>query len=151
MMALRIPPPIQGLFWALFMWGLSRLLPDFNFEFPAQMVIGFVFIALGLSLDLVSIAGFFKARTTINPITIQKASQLVTSGFYRISRNPMYLGMLLLLLGWLIILGNPVNLIPLIGFIIGMNQLQIKPEETILKQKFGAEYEVYSQRVRRWI
>jgi protein-S-isoprenylcysteine O-methyltransferase Ste14 len=63
----------------------------------------------------------------------------------------MYLGMLLLLLGWLIILGNPVNFIPLIGFIIGMNQLQIKPEEAILKQKFGAEYEAYSQRVRRWI
>ncbi len=151
MISLRIPPPIQGLFWAFIMWGLSRLMPDFNFGFPGQNIIGFICIGLGLSLDLVSIAGFFKARTTINPIHIQKASQLVTSGFYRISRNPMYLGMLLLLLGWLIILGNPLNFIPLIGFIIGMNQLQIKPEEAILKQKFGAEYEAYSQRVRRWI
>lgn len=133
---LRIPPPIQGFFWALCMWGLSKAFPALNWTFPMQTLLGLTCMAAGLSLDLVSMAAFFKARTTINPLHLQKTSHLVTSGLFRLSRNPMYLGMALMLIGWAVILGNPINLIMIAGFIFGMNTLQIEPEEDVLSQLF---------------
>jgi len=80
---------------------------------------------------------------------IERASKLVTGGLYRISRNPMYLGLALILSGVAILLGNPINLIALALFIWGMNILQIRPEEALLSDKFGSQYYLYSQRVRR--
>ena len=151
MSKLKIPPPIQGLFWAFCMWGISRLLPDLNYRFSFQTILGFLFIGAGLFLDLLSIKSFWTAKTTINPLNPEKASQLVISGFYRFSRNPMYLGLAMLLIGWSVLLGNPINLIVIGCFIGAMNVFQIKPEEAALKSKFGNEYDDYARRVRRWI
>jgi len=151
MTKLRIPPPVQGLFWGLTMWSTAHFLPQFSFEFVAQKPFGFILIALGLSFDVVSIAAFLRAKTTPNPIHIEKASTLVTTGLYRISRNPMYLGLALVLTGWAILLGNPFNIISLALFIWLMNILQIKPEEAILSDKFGPKYFMYTQQVRRWV
>lgn len=151
MTKIKVPPPIQGLFWACCMWGISRVLPDMNFRFPFQIFLGVLFIGTGLFLDLFSIKSFWSAKTTINPLKPEKASQLVTDGFYRFSRNPMYLGLALLLTGWCILLGNPVNTLIIVFFIVSMNAFQIEPEETALKTKFGKEYIEYMKRVRRWI
>ena len=148
---LRIPPPLQGLFWGLSIWAVSNLFDALSFSFPIQKPLGFFFIGLGLCIDLISINAFRKARTTVNPVKIEKASSLVISGLYRISRNPMYLGLALILTGWAILLGNPLNIALLGLFILCMNILQIKPEEQLLKQKFGQDYLNYQARVRRWI
>ena len=148
---LNIPPPLQGLFWGLSMWAVSKILGGLSFSFTLQKPLGFAFIGIGLCLDLISIYGFRTARTTVNPIKIEKASSLVTTGLYRMSRNPMYLGLALILTGWTIILGNPVNIALLGLFIVFMNRLQIKPEERILELKFGQEYRDYKARVRRWL
>ncbi len=148
---LRIPPPLQGLFWGLSMWAISKVFGALSLSFALRKPLAFVLISFGLCLDLISINGFRCARTTVNPIKIEKASRLVTSGLYSISRNPMYLGLALILMGWAILLGNPINIAPLILFILFMNILQIKPEERILEQKFGQDYLRYKARVRRWI
>ena len=81
----------------------------------------------------------------------QKASALVTSGVYRITRNPMYLGMLLVLAGWAVWLGNAAALIGLPLFVGVLNLLQIAPEERVLRGRFGDAFTRYAARVRRWI
>ena len=151
MINLRIPPPIQGIFWGVSMWVVSHVLPQYNFGFSGQKPLGFIIIGMGFLFDLVSIRSFFQVRTTVNPVNLDKVSKLVTTGLYQISRNPMYLGLALILSGWGILLGNIINLIMFCLFILLMNILQIKPEEAVLSEKFGAEYQMYRQSVRRWI
>jgi len=94
---------------------------------------------------------FRRARTTINPMDPGAASQLVTGGIFRISRNPMYLGLALLLAGWGITLGSlTVWLIPPL-FVAYITRAQIIPEERALKARFTGEYREYCRHVARWI
>jgi protein-S-isoprenylcysteine O-methyltransferase Ste14 len=84
-------------------------------------------------------------------MTPEAASSLVVAGIYRVTRNPMYLGFLLILLGWAAWLSNVLALLPLAGFVIYMNVFQIRPEERALEALFGPEFEAYKKQVRRWI
>jgi len=81
----------------------------------------------------------------------EKASSLVSSGIYKLTRNPMYLGLLLVLLAWAVFLSNALPFIFLPAFIIYINQFQIGPEEIALSSAFGQEFEAYKSRVRRWL
>ena len=101
--------------------------------------------------DLSSLFQFLRYRTTPNPIHPERVSALVTEGAYRYSRNPMYLGLLILLCGWAVYLGSisPLLLLPL--FIFTINNMQIRCEEKLLEEKFSMAYRDYKQRVRRWI
>ena len=148
---LLIPPPIQGAFWGLIMWLIPNYMPHFNHYFIGQKLLACSFIGLGLLFDIISVITFIKQQTTINPINIDRTSELVTNGLYQISRNPMYLGLALVLIGWAILLGNPLNLIPFVLFIFIITTLQIKPEESVLESKFGDTYDNYRKHVRRWI
>ena len=150
-MKLLIPPPAQGLITGLAMWGVARLLPQFATTFSGQSLLSYILIGLGLSIELIAIGAFFRARTTITPLKPDKASSLVIGGLYKISRNPMYLGLAILLTGWALRLGNPLNALLLISFIVYMTNFQIKPEEVILQEKFGEDYADYTKKVRRWI
>jgi protein-S-isoprenylcysteine O-methyltransferase Ste14 len=94
---------------------------------------------------------FRRQRTTINPLHPEKTSSLVTGGIYRISRNPMYVGMALLLLAWAVYLESPAALLGIGAFIAYITRFQIIPEESLLSRHFGAEFENYRQRVRRWL
>jgi len=151
MASLRIPPPIQGLFWGFCMWGLAKLFAGLNIDFFGRYYLAFVLIGLGLAIEAIAVFAFFKARTTVNPIHIHKASKLVTDGLYKFTRNPMYLGVSLLLTGWAVWLGSPLSIVGVFGFIIIMNTIQIKPEEVALRKIFGEDYNNYTQNVRRWI
>lgn len=113
--------------------------------------LGLALIAGALMLDLSSLFLFIKRKTTPNPFSPENASKLVTSGMYRFTRNPMYVGLALLLTGWAIYLGSlsPFLLIPL--FVVVLTVQQIIPEEKILEEKFGKEYLDYKQSVRRWL
>ena len=150
-----IPPPVIGLLFGLAMWllarGASDLTGDYAVALPGQAQAAALIAGAGLAVDLVSIAAFFRRRTTVNPLTPSKTNALVIDGFYRFSRNPMYLGILMILIGWGLWLGNILNLVLLGLFIWVINELQIKPEEKALREKFGAEYDAYCKRVRRWI
>ena len=110
-------------------------------------------IASGCWYDsgLGSVLGFRRRRTTVNPMDPQATTVLLTDGFYRISRNPMYLGVLLLLVAFAVALGNPVSVIPVVFFVLYITIFQIKPEERILAENFGDTFSVYSGKVRRWI
>ena len=82
---------------------------------------------------------------------LDKASALVVSGVYKVSRNPMYLGFLLVLFGWGIFLSNLLALLLLPGFVVYLKHFQIGPEEEALRLRFGVQYEMYQRNVRRWI
>lgn len=151
MLQTRIPPPVYALLAALAMWGLDKHLPILHIFSAPWHRIGLGFIALALLADLWSLWLFFQARTTPNPLKPQNSSQLVTSGLYRYTRNPMYLGMLIMLMGWAIYLGSfsPLLILPLFVWVI--NTQQILPEEAVLAQRFGASYQAYRQAVPRWL
>lgn len=147
----HIPPPLIGLLAAIITWAFATVLPGLNVSFPAQKFIALGIGGTGLLIDIISVMAFFKAKTTINPLTPNKTQELVVSGLYRFSRNPMYLGMLLMLIGWTIWLGTPLGIIMIFQFVVIITLLQIKPEETALEAKFGNAYLQYKTRVRRWI
>lgn len=150
-MKLLIPPPIVALACAAAIWALARFVPGFEVHFPGQRIAAFGLIGLGLLLDASSIAAFLRARTTVSPLSPEKSAQLVTTGFYRFTRNPMYLGLLLLLAGFALLQGSALAPPVLAIFIAYITTFQIKPEEERLGAIFGEDYERYKQRVRRWI
>ncbi len=149
-MKLKIMPPLQLLITLGVMYLIYIATPAIRFYFPGQNKLSILVALLGSGIMGLAIGRFFKVGTTTNPHHPEQASQLVVTGIFNYSRNPMYLGMLIILLAGLIRFGNPINIIPIIGFFMTITQWQIKPEEEILTQKFGDEYKSYCQRVRRW-
>tara|TARA_E500000305_G_scaffold28209_1_gene21461 strand:- start:634 stop:1086 length:453 start_codon:yes stop_codon:yes gene_type:complete len=148
---LVIPPPLIGLLTGAGMWGLARMLPDLTVEASLLRWCALAVMAVGVLIEAVSVLAFLRARTTVTPLKPEKASTLVVSGLYHVSRNPMYLGMLILLMGWALWLANPAALMLPPVFVIYLTLFQIKPEEAALSEKFGSDYEAYRGRVRRWI
>lgn len=148
---LKIPPVVVVLLTGAAMWLASVALPSLAFSFPGRPVAAAALAVAGGVVAVLGVMTFRQARTTVNPFTPQAASALVTSGIYRFTRNPMYLGMLLLLAGVAVFLGNAAALLLLPAFVGYMNQFQIKPEERALTAIFGPDFTVYRQKVRRWI
>ncbi len=105
---------------------------------------------LGVLVILISVIQFFITKTTVDPLNPKKTSNLVTNGVYKFTRNPMYLGMLLFLLAFGLKLGNAFNTLIAAGFVSYMNRFQIKPEEEVLREMFGKEYNIYCKLTRRW-
>lgn len=105
----------------------------------------------GVLIDIISVSAFFRAKTTVNPLSPENTQSLVVTGFYQLSRNPMYLGMLMILMAVALWIGNLAGLIPVAIFVISITQFQIKPEERVLEAKFGEDYLAYKTQVRRWI
>lgn len=150
-MKLKIPPPIQTLIAAFAMSVINKGF-EINIFDSALIIIAVVVCCLLASFFLISAAlGFKKFKTTVNPLKPESATSLVTSGVYQHSRNPMYVGMALFLLAWLLWLSNPLNLIIFAVYIRIITQLQIKPEEKALSKLFGEQFDLYTQNVRRWI
>lgn len=147
----KIPPPLVALLCAAVAWGLQRLLPGASLAFAGQLPLALLCVLLGLALDLSGLWSFVRRKTTANPWTPERARSVVQSGPYRISRNPMYLGLALQLLGWCVYWGQPLGLLALALFVAFITRFQIIPEERALLQKFGAPYADYLRRVRRWI
>lgn len=147
----RIPPPVVAVLVVAAMWGLAQLLPRVAIASDVRNPIALGVALAGLVLSSAASMQFRRARTTVNPLRPENASALVTGGVFRFSRNPMYVGLLLGLLGWAIYLGSPVSLAGLVVFILYINRFQIEPEERAMTQRFGAEFEAYRARVRRWL
>ena len=145
----RIPPPLIAMLCVLIIFLSKSIFPSFVFSYKLQL--GIFVITIGFLLLIISIKSFIDNKTTINPLNLKKSTYLVTSGVFRFSRNPMYLGMLLFLLGTAIILNIIGGLIISILFIFYMNFFQIIPEENALQNLFGKNYRNYRKTVRRWI
>ena len=147
----KIPPPIVGIACAALAWAVARSAPGLEVAWALQPVVVAILAALGLGIDLWALLAFRSARTTVNPLAPGRSSVVVTAGIYRVSRNPMYLGMALLLLAWCVYLGNPLALLSLVLFCAYITRFQILPEERLLLARFGAPYASYLAQVRRWI
>lgn len=148
---LKVPPPIVALVIALAMLGVSHIAPAFSFALPGRVVFAVSLVALGGVIALAGVIAFRRQRTTINPMTPGATSSVVSSGIYRYSRNPMYLGLLLVLAGVAVALSNAAAFVLLAAFVAYMNRYQIKPEERVLLEKFGPAFAQYMSRVRRWV
>lgn len=148
---LKIPPVVLVVLFALVMWLLAQLVPPVALPSVWGMILAIGFAATGVAVALSGVLAFRRANTTVDPRVPQQSSSLVIRGIYRYSRNPMYVGFLLLLAAWAFYLTNAAALALLPLFVLYMNRFQIAPEERFLLQKFGAEYQAYLTRVRRWL
>jgi protein-S-isoprenylcysteine O-methyltransferase Ste14 len=148
---LRIPPlAVVGLAAGLG-WITARSVPALNFEFSGRAELAATVGLLGVACSVLGVASFRLARTTVNPMTPDATTALVVFGIYRVTRNPMYLGFLLLLLAEMVWLANPVAFLVAPAFVLYLNRFQIAPEEIALRSRFGAEFNSYAAQVRRWI
>lgn len=148
---LRLHPPLVWLVCAAGAWAVARGLPQLAWDFPGQRALGIALAATGALLGLAGLLQFRIARTTFDPHRPRNSSALVTTGLYGHSRNPMYLGLLLVLLALIAWWGNPLSLLAAPAFVAWMTRFQIRPEERILDELFGDEYQAYCRRVRRWL
>lgn len=151
MLQLKIPPLVIVAVCAGLIWLISSAFPHLNIRGSLSSHFALLFASVGIVMELVSIAYFSRAKTTVNPLKPERSNQLVITGLYRVTRNPMYVGMLLLLSGYTIWKGNPFGISALWVFTAYITHFQIKPEEEALLQHFGDAYRDYKKRVRRWL
>lgn len=147
---LSVPPVAVALLIAGGMGGVSELtspldLPDF-----LRLSLSLMLVASGAWISLIAVGAFRQANTTVNPTKPDSTSALVCTGVYRYTRNPMYLGFLLILCGLGIFLVSPPAFIGPAVFVLYMNRFQIVPEERALAAHFGDEFVRYQRQVRRW-
>jgi protein-S-isoprenylcysteine O-methyltransferase Ste14 len=148
---LKVPPVAVVLAAAALMWFVAWAVPAFGFLLPARDWVAMSFALVGAVTSALGVVSFRRAGTTVNPMKPDSSSSLVASGIYRLTRNPMYLGFLLVLLGWAIFLSSVLAFLFLPAFILYMNRFQIEPEERALAALFGQAFAAYKARARRWL
>ena len=146
----KIPPPVILLISGIAIWLFKNIAP-LPIPYSIRAILGTLFIIFGFGLDLVGLLEFRKFQTTMNPLKPENASKIVQTGIYSKTRNPMYLGMVFVLIGWSIISKASFGILIIPMFIKYIETFQIKPEEEILSSQFGDEYDNYRTKVARWI
>ncbi len=148
---LKIPPVFLIVLCGFVMWIIAGIFPDINLSVSIRYSGLLALFLSGFVIALSGAVSFKKAATTVNPINPEKTSSLITSGIYRFTRNPMYVGFALSLTGWGIFLANLYSLSLIVVFMLYMNRFQIIPEERALESLFDEEYLAYKSCVRRWL
>ncbi|GAA61801.1 hypothetical protein P20652_3690 [Pseudoalteromonas sp. BSi20652] len=145
----KIPPVIVVLFFA----GIMALIAHYSIVDLNELVLysSLASVVIGCVFGISGVISFRLAKTTVNPHKVDNASELVTSGIFKITRNPMYVGLAFLLIGWGIWLSSFYALLCVIGFIAYLTFFQIIPEERALTKLFGEDYIAYKAKVRRWL
>jgi len=145
----KIPPPIITLICGLGIYFSRPLFPKYNFI--SIDIIAASFFLLGIIMLITAVLSFKKRSTTVSPLQPEKASYLVVSGIFKYSRNPMYLGMLLILISMTIKFNFVGGILIIFAFITFITKFQIIPEETALEKLFGKEFTRYKKKTKRWI
>ena len=127
------------------------LTPTFEVDASPRIAVAIAIALVGGAFSAAGVTAFRRASTTLNPTKPEAASSLVTGGIYRITRNPMYVGLLFVLIGWTVFLCAPWVLAGPLAFVAYMTHFQIAPEERVLASIFGEAYASYKARVRRWL
>ena len=148
---LKIPPVLQVLIFTLLMWLISLALPGLSLPSQYKLATITALIVIAAFFAISGMVCFRKAKTTVNPFRLDLSSSLVTSGIYTRSRNPMYVGLLFLLMAWGVFLSNLYSLALTFAFIMCMNHFQVRLEEKALESIFGEDYLHYKTRARRWL
>ena len=145
----KIPPPIVTLFFGLCIFFSKEYFPQIDNN--AMGILSLISFVAGISILVLAVRAFKNQETTVNPILIEKASSLVVSGIFKYSRNPMYLGMVLILLGLSFEFNIIGGFLLIIAFVTFITFFQIKPEEMAMRKIFDQEFVAYKKNVRRWL
>ncbi|HMM65472.1 MAG TPA: isoprenylcysteine carboxylmethyltransferase family protein [Dokdonella sp.] len=132
-------------------WAIALHAPGFALQIPGRILLATLFVLTGFGMDLTGLLVFRKAKTTLNPLAPDRSTSIVQTGPYALTRNPMYLGMALVLTGLCTYLANPISLLAVALFVAYITRFQIIPEERLLFAKFGDPYGEYKRSVRRWL
>ena len=143
----RIPPPILTLALAFAMWFGASADPAPGWRTGVALLL---FMAAGV-FGFRALRAFRRAGTTIDPVRIDRAASLVTGGVYRITRNPMYVALTLLLSAWATWLGGAWVWAGPVLLVLWLDRFQIRPEERAMTARFGDAYRSYQSQVRRWL
>lgn len=141
----------MALFVALLMWLTPAIAGFVQVPYPVRVLWAVVLVCVGQGIGIAGMLAFRRAKTTVSPVKASSASSLVILGVYRYTRNPMYVGLSLTLLAWAVVLANPLAVLWVAVYLLYITRFQILPEERVLGSLFGAEYEAYKERVRRWV
>jgi len=148
---LRFPPDVVWIVVAALMWIAAALTPQLAITMPNRIAIALIVVAIGVALVVAGRVALGRANTTWHPTEPEKTTSLVTTGVFRFSRNPIYLGMMAALLGWALVLGSASAWLVSALFVLYMNRFQIAPEERALSALLGDEYAEYAKFTRRWV
>ncbi|MFD2230646.1 methyltransferase family protein [Alkalimarinus sediminis] len=148
---LKVPPVLLVVIFAIGMWWVAQLTGQQMLLIDLKWLLSPFFAVTGVVFPLMGVISFKRAETTVNPVTPNASTALVTSGIYRYSRNPMYVGFLFLLMAWGLLLANIWAILLTVFFVFYLSRFQIQPEEKALRNSFGAAFYDYEQRVRRWL
>jgi protein-S-isoprenylcysteine O-methyltransferase Ste14 len=151
LLELKLPPPFLALLLAAAMWGVSHFEPRFAIPAAVRWSVAAVLALVGATFDILGLLAFRRSRTTVDPFKPHRASVFVASGVYKVTRNPMYLGLLFVLLGWAVFLGSLWPFLAPMIFVPFVNRFQIKPEELAMARLFGESYATYTAKVPRWL
>jgi protein-S-isoprenylcysteine O-methyltransferase Ste14 len=147
----KIPPPILMLIFGAVMWFVAKSGFAYPVSVPYALIAAIVVAVIGVSISVSALRQFSAAETTVNPLQPDAATSLVQSGIFNKTRNPMYVGLSLVITGWAIWLQSFGNIAVLVVFVIVLTELQIKPEEAAMRTLFGDEYDDYCKRIGRWL
>lgn len=151
LLELKIPPPVVAVLTGLAMWAFADPANASGAVPVARWILCAVLALAGAAFDLSGLVAFRRARTTINPLRPDKTSSIVQAGIYRLTRNPMYVGLTLFLCAWAAYLWSWWALIGPAVFVAYITRFQILPEERVLAASFGEAFEAYRNNVRRWL
>jgi len=148
-LSLKVPPLAVSVLVMAGMWLLAKITPGSDMAFGRELATGLLtggFVVIGIAMFSMR-----KFETTVDPLNPDKASSLITTGIFGVSRNPIYVGMMMFILGFGFNLSNVFSLAFSAAFVLYMNRFQIIPEEDALEGLFPEEYPEYTHKVRRWI
>jgi len=149
MKTIKIPPPILVIILTSLVYFSSTKLE--LIYLPYRQIVSVIILIIGLIVIVSPVVDFIKSKTTVNPVKFKNVNRLVTTGIYRYSRNPMYLGMILIVISTTVYYLNFLSVFSPLIFYIWINKFQINREEIFLEEKFGGEYLKYKSKTRRWI
>ena len=148
-MKVTITKPIIVIFLISAVYFSSNLI--IGFDLPFRTPLSLLLLFIGLLLIFIPVFQFIKSKTTINPQSFKNVNNLVSSGIFKISRNPMYLGMLIIISSTVVYYFNYFSIFAPFIFYFWINEFQIKREEKKLEEKFGSDYKKYKSKTKRWI
>ena len=148
---LKIPPLLLMFLFAIAMWLLRDIGIVIDLPATTKTALALMFASAGMFISAAGVVAFRQAKTTVDPTTPEASSNLVSTGIYKFTRNPMYVGFACALIGIACYCANPAMLLYVAIFIAYLTVFQIKPEERMLSEIFGHAYTDYCGKVRRWL
>ena len=149
MKSFKIPPPLLVIILTSLVYFSSTKLE--LIYLPYRQIISTLILIIGLIVIISPVLNFIKLKTTVNPVKFENVNRLVTTGVYKYSRNPMYLGMIMIIISTTVYYLNFLSVFSPLIFYIWINKFQISREEIFLEDKFGDDYLKYKSKTRRWI